>query len=306
MTETLPRSAQRHLFAAYGALVLGAAAMGLSPIFVRLAEVGPYASAFWRAALATPLLYVWMRFENKTRASIAPDRMSVLVGILFAGDLFFWHLAILNTSVANATFFATTAPISVAIAAFILFRETIGPRVLAGLMLCILGGSALLGQTYGYAPERLSGDAYGLVTSVFFGLYVLAARVARDSRSAAELTFRSTLVTAIILFVIAIFLEPTLLPKTATGVLALLALALISQVAGQGLLIVALGTLPATFSALVLFLEAIAAAAFGWLILGEALSLIQALGGLLICAGIWIARPGPETMERRDDSRNAK
>ena len=34
-------------------------------------------------------------------------------GLVFAGDLFFWHLSILNTTVANATFFATTAPLFV-------------------------------------------------------------------------------------------------------------------------------------------------------------------------------------------------
>ena len=39
-----------------------------------------------------------------------------------------------------------------------------------------------------------------------------------------------------------------------------IALAVISQVGGQGLVAVALGTLPATFSSLVIFLEAVAAA----------------------------------------------
>ena len=42
---------------------------------------------------------------------------------------------------------------------------------------------------------------------------------------------------------------------------------------------VALGTLPATFSALVIFLEAVAAASFGWLLLNEPLGIVQALGG---------------------------
>jgi drug/metabolite transporter (DMT)-like permease len=54
---------------------------------------------------------------------------------------------------------------------------------------------------------------------------------------------------------------------------------------------IALGTLPATFSALVIFIEAIAAAAFGWAILGEALGPVQVLGGILILVGIWVARP---------------
>ena len=35
---------------------------------------------------------------------------TVLAGLCFAGDLFFWHLSVMHTTVANATFFATTAP----------------------------------------------------------------------------------------------------------------------------------------------------------------------------------------------------
>ena len=79
--------------------------------------------------------------------------------------------------------------------------------------------------------------------------------------------FVSTAVTAVCLFAIALAFEPRILPQSANGVGALLALAIISQVGGQGLLAVALGTLPATFSALVIFLEAVAAASFGWLLL---------------------------------------
>ena len=35
-----------------------------------------------------------------------------------------------------------------------------------------------------------------------------------------------------------------------------------------------------------IFLEAVAAAAFGWLLLGEALGVVQVLGGVLILVGI--------------------
>src|SRR5476651_2108621 len=47
---------------AFGALLLGAAAIAFAPIFVRLSDTGPGASAFWRVALAiTPLwFWVWM------------------------------------------------------------------------------------------------------------------------------------------------------------------------------------------------------------------------------------------------------
>ena len=169
--------------------------------------------------------------------------------------------------------------------------EALTARIVIGLALCLAGGFALLGESYGFAPQRLIGDLYGVATAFFFGAYVLAVRSARARHGAAEVMFVSTAVTALCLFVIAIAFEPRILPQSPQGVGALLALALISQVGGQGLVAVALGTLPATFSALVIFLEALAAASFGWLLLNEPLGIVQALGGVLILFGIYVARP---------------
>src|SRR5689334_12932617 len=96
---------------AFAALCAGAVSMGISPIFVRFAaaDVGPFASAFWRVALALPVLYAWVRLDEAKaeRPGVAFGRATLVAGVAFAGDLFFWHLSILNTTVANATFFAT-------------------------------------------------------------------------------------------------------------------------------------------------------------------------------------------------------
>jgi drug/metabolite transporter (DMT)-like permease len=276
---------------ALAALVFGAVAMGASVLFVRWADVGPYASAFWRVLLALPFLFAWMRIAGRSAARPRLDRTVLLAGLFFTGDLFFWHLAILGTTVANATFLATTAPIWVALGAGIVLSEAVTGHILIGLALCLAGGFALLGESYGFAPHRLMGDLYGVATAFFFGAYVLAVRSARARHGAAEVMFVSTAVTAICLLVIALAFEPRILPQSVNGVGALLALALISQVGGQGLVAVALGTLPATFSALVIFLEAVAAASLGWLWLSEPLGIVQALGGLLILFGIYVARP---------------
>jgi drug/metabolite transporter (DMT)-like permease len=288
LTPTLSR---RPLALAFACLVLGAVAVGASPIFVRLADVGPFASAFWRTFLALPFLWAWARIETRDGRIMMFDRPVVLAGIFFAGDLFFWHLAILGTTVANATFLATTAPIWVALGAWLLTRETVSLPTVLGLALCLSGGAALLGQSYGFAPERLLGDVFGLATAIFFGAYVLAVRAARQRHGAGRMIFLSTLVTTGCLFVITLLFEPYLLPRSAEGLAVLVVLAVVCQAGGQGLVAIALGTLPATFSALVIFIEAIAAAAFGWAILGEALGTLQVLGGVLILIGIWVARP---------------
>ncbi len=293
MTQTFPAASPRGgLGAPFAALVVGALAMGISPIFVRIADVGPFASAFWRVALALPALYAWTRMSE---SGAAPARRfgaaTILAGLAFTGDLFFWHLSIVTTSVANATFFATTAPIWVVVFGWLILGERVAWKTLAGLALCILGGAALLAQSLHLRPTGAIGDLFGLATGVFFGLYFLAVKAARGQSSAARVTFEATIITAALLFLVALSLEPTILPHSARGVAALLAMAWISHAGGQGLLAVALGRLPAAFSSLVIFLEAIAAAGFAYALLGEPVSFVQALGGLLILAGIYVARP---------------
>ena len=282
--------------AAFAALFFGAVAMGISPVFVRFAEVGPFASAFWRVALALPFLLIWAWLELRQNGQPVSrlwrfDGAILLAGVFFAGDLFFCHLSILNTTIANATLMACLAPVWVVLFSGALIGEPVTRQAYYGLVLCLAGTAALIGSSFALAPDRLIGDIYGFVTSIFFGFYFLAIRVARRRSGAGAVTFMSTIITMLILLAITLATGQGFLPATLTGVAALLALGLVSHTFGQGLLAVALGSLSAAFSSLVIFIEALAAAILGWLVLSEHLTPLQFLGGALILAGVWVARP---------------
>ena len=293
---------------AFAALCLGAVAMGISPIFVRFAsasiggapaDVGPFASAFWRVSLCLPLLYAWMRIEERKAPADAPrvpfSKAAILAGLVFTGDLLVWHLAILKTTVANATFFATMAPLVVVLVVWLVLRQKVSRGTFIGLGLCLLGGAALIGQSLQADPARLTGDLFGLATAFFFGLYFIVASRARKTAGAAQVTFETSLITAGLLLAVTLVFENRIMPQTWQGAAALFAMSYVSHAGGQGLLSIALGILPPIFSSLVIFLESIAAAVFGWVILDEPLTLIQSLGGALILLGIWVARPENQT-----------
>jgi drug/metabolite transporter (DMT)-like permease len=279
---------------AFTLLIMGALAMGASPVFVRLAEVGPFASAFWRVCLGLPVLYVWAVLETRhagRKIDWQPDRAVLLAGLFFAGDLIFWHLAILNTTMANATLMATLAPVWVVLFSRVAIGEEVSPNAYFGLAICLVGAALLMGSSFRLAPERLIGDIYGFITSIFFGLYFLAIRVARRKRRAGELTLLSTIITTAILLLFALLSGNKMLPDTTEGALSLVALGVFSHAGGQGLLAVSLGALSAAFSSLVIFVEAVAAAVLGWAVFGEKLGPLQLVGGLLILFGVWQARP---------------
>ena len=82
-----------------------------------------------------------------------------------------------------------------------------------------------------------------------------------------------------------------MIPASTEGWMTLATLGLFTHAGGQGLVTLALGALTAVFSSLVIFIEAITAAFFGWLIFSEEMDLMQWAGCLLVLAGVWISRP---------------
>src|SRR4051812_20332654 len=132
---------------AVSALLLGAACIALSPIFVRLSETGPTATAFWRVALAVPVLWsFWFITYRPRTAYRGAWPLLLAAGVAFAGDLAFWHTSIKLTSVANSTLLANLASIFVTLAAWIFLRQKPSALFLAGLA-AALAGVALLVKT---------------------------------------------------------------------------------------------------------------------------------------------------------------
>lgn len=275
------------------ALFAGAVFIALSPIWVRVSEVGPTASAFWRVCLAVPLLWgLFFSIKTKETKSLNTQWPLLLVaGVAFAGDLAFWHWSIQYTSVANSTLLANLASIFVTLAAWLLWRERPSGLFLAGLALALLGVALLVRASLGGSPTALLGDAFGVVTAMFYAWYLLSVKGLRE-RGAGTLGLMAatTTITAVILLPVALASGEALLPASAAGWLKLLGLAWISHAAGQGLIAYALALLPAGFASVGLLLQPVIAAVFAWMLLGEPLVAWQIAGGAVVLAGIYLAR----------------
>jgi len=274
------------------ALFGGATFIALSPIWVRLADVGPTASAFWRVALAVPLLWAALAVAPRAVAAQRADaRLLVAAGFAFAGDLAFWHWSIQFTSVANSTLLANLASIFVTLAAWVLWRQAPRPLFLLALALALAGVGMLVRTSLEFAPHALLGDALGVVTAMFYAWYLLTVKRLRD-RGAATLRLMAvtTTVTALVLLPAALASGEVLLPRSAAGWLVLFGLAWITHAGGQGLIAYALAHLPAAFSSVGLLFQPVMAAAFAWLLLGEPLVALQFAGGTVVLAGIYLAR----------------
>jgi drug/metabolite transporter (DMT)-like permease len=291
-----PAAAQQYKHSpglALAALFAGAVCIALSPIWVRVSDVGPTASAFWRVALAVPLLWLLFLSLRTNQAEKIPLTATLATGLAFAGDLAFWHWSIQYTSVANSTLLANLASIFVTLAAWVLWKQRPSGLFLTGLAAALLGTGLLVRASLEFSPTALLGDALGVVTAMFYAWYLLQVKGLRDRGVATlHLMAVTTTVTAVILLPAAMLSGEALLPQGTAGWFTLLGLAWITHAGGQGLIAYALAHLPAAFSAVGLLLQPVLAAGFAWLLLAEPLTALQCVGGAVVLSGIYLAHRG--------------
>ena len=273
-------------------LSTGAALLGFSAIFVRISETSPSTTAFYRAFLALPFLYLWIHFSREA-INWNLDRRTIFIflasGIFFGSDMAVWNWSIQFTSVAHATLLANTAPIFVTLIAFTFLKQTISKSFFFFLLLAMSGVYLVISSGSGGNEERLFGDYLGIAAAAFYAGYILSIKRLTDQISPSQVLFFSTLVTALFLFPISLIESDSLLPETSEGWSILFGYALVSQVIGSGLITFGISKLSAHLSSLVLLIQPVAAAVFGWVILSEDLISTQIFGGLIVLVAIYLA-----------------
>ncbi|WP_104839538.1 DMT family transporter [Sinorhizobium fredii] len=279
------------------ALLMGGVAIAGSPIFVRLSEVGPMATAFWRVALALIPLLAWSWLAKDTGADRRPERLSdyallVLPGVFLAIDLGAWHLSLTMTSVANATLLANLAPVFVTLASWALFRSPVSRIFLAGLVTAVAGVVVLKGGPGALGGGDLIGDGIAIVAAMFYAGYILAVGQLRSRFGTNRIMIWSTASAAVCTLPMAVLAEPALLPPTGFGWAILFGLAFVSHAGGQVAITYALAFLAPAFSSLTLLVQPVVAAVLAWVLLSEPVGVMQATGGAIVLIGILIARRG--------------
>lgn len=269
---------------------MGVAGISFAALFVRWAlPAPPVTTAFYRMALATALLGLWLAARREgLPLSRREAALALVAGASFGADLALWHTALVRTSLANATLLVNTTPIYVGLVSWALAGERLGRRFVLGTALALAGTAALVGVDWG-APEALGGDALALGAALFYSGYLLGMKaVRRTARTIGALAVAGAGASATLLLCALVRGDP-LVGFPASSWAAFAGAAGVSQVAGVVGIVWSLRYLRAAFASLALLAQPVGTALLGWWLVGEALSGGQALGGLAIAAGILLA-----------------
>lgn len=273
------------------ALIAGNVMLALGPWSVRLADTGPVASGFWRLTLALPLL-AFMAGMNRQKLWGYGPRIWLAVagaGIFFALDLAAWHVGIQTTKLGNASLFGNSGSIILMAWGLIALRRL--PRKAEALaFLAAIGGAAILmGRSLEIDAASLHGDLFCLLAGFFYAFYILLLGSARASLGNWSILFWSSVCGAPILLGTATLMGEQVWPH---NWLPLIALALGSQVIGQGLLIYSLRHFSPLVIGLALLTQPAISVLAGWFAFDETLGLLDALGMAMVAAALVIVRAG--------------
>ncbi len=263
--------------------------LATGPLFVRLADTGPVAAAFWRILLAAPVLLIAATAmgERPVRAAKGLWGALLLAGLAFALDLGSWHVGILGTTLANSTLFGNSATLIFPIYGFVVARAWPTRTQGFALAMAALGGGLLLGRSAQLSPQHLVGDLFCLLAGVLYAVYFIVMSRVRARMAPLSALSLSTAASIAPLLALSLMLGETILPGNWTP---LILLTLCSQLLGQGLLIYALGHLTPLVVGLALLVQPIVAAAIGWVWFGEALAPADMIGAVLIAAALVLVR----------------
>jgi len=90
------------------------------------------------------------------------NRLLCYAGLAFAGDLAFWHLSVVYTSVANSSLLANLAPLFVTLAAWLLYAQRFSRAFIAAMAIAFCGAAILIGPDF-----RHQGTALWVISSVW-------------------------------------------------------------------------------------------------------------------------------------------
>jgi len=287
-------------FMPYIALAIGILALSFSAMFVRWADAPGPITGLYRVFLASLLLTPFFIYNCRQGCNFKLSFLvfPILGGLFTAGDFALWNTSVNYTTAANATLLGNTAPLWVALGAWLLFRERLSLHFWLGLGLALAGATLILGTDFLIHPRLGIGDLMAIGTGVFYAGYMLVTQRSREHFNPLAHLWIMGLSASFGLLVINLALRNPITGYSSQTWIIFFAAAIVSQIMGYMSLAYALGHLPASIVSPTMVGQPIVTAILAIPLLGEIPTFLQFIGGATALAGIYIVNQAHNKSKR--------
>lgn len=284
----------------FSSLLLGVFILSFAAIFTRIAEneLSPSATVFNRYYIATVVLVPWQIIQLRINNSSEPNQVIklqdwaifVLSSMLGTSAIFLWASSLTQTSVANSNLLHNVTPIFAVLGGWLFLGQSFDYKFLLGMLLAIIGVFIISFGDFHSEVNSLYGDSLALLSAVFYALNYLVREKLRSKFSASTILLWTCLLSGCFTFLITLTTETQLFPNSWQTWLAVICLAVLCQIIGQGLLIHNLKQFSSAFVTLLMLTEPLLTALFAFIIFAEKLSPLNWVAFIVVLIGIYIAK----------------
>jgi len=269
---------------------------GLASPLIKLASVGGVALAFHRLWIGAALLVTVMALGRQP-VGMRAMRYAVPAGALFGANMMLFVAGVKNTTVANATLIGALQPAITLLVAGRYFGETVTPREVACVSVAIAGVAIVIVGSSGTPEWNPVGDLYAVGAVLTFTVYFLVTKRARETVGTLEYMTGVHVAAALVALCAVLLTDASLWDLSAGDIGVILFIAFVSGTGGQLVIGWAQRFVDVSLSSLMLLGVPVVAAVAAWLMLDEALTLVQIAGGAVTLAAIGYmvqrSRPAP-------------
>jgi len=268
-------------------VAIAACIWGSNGVIVNLIPLSSYVIAFFRVFFGTIGVSIGILIYKRMELIKVEYSLKKLIslGILLCLGWGLLFEAMKHLPIAEAVLLNYMAPIFVTILALIFFKEKIGKRIVISLVLSMIGIILIVFSKNGFEGVNIFGTIIGLSAGLAYAIFILLSKDALRSLSNYTLVLYSN-------FFATIILAPSLITErlslTWNNWLMLLILGVVNTAFAVSLFFRGLKKIKAQEAAILCYLEPVSAAFFGFLFLGQILTPIVAIGGVLVILGGYI------------------
>lgn len=277
-------------------IIIAIASLASIGIFIHKSEVGPIITGFYRCLFAIPLLIIVEQFsKNKSvQIPITTSKKKLIVlnaiaGITLAMDICIWNLSFKYTTMAEANLIVNLTPFLILPITIFYFKETVNKLIIYPLIAAAIGLFLLVFAGKSSANIHVLGDLMALIAAIFYAIFVIVTKISADK--GANMTRYMTIVSvycAGVLLIAGIISQEKIIPDNLNGWLILFGLAFISQIMGQLMLARSIKKVKLQISSVLLLMQPVFAAIYGFFFFDEELASLQIIGALIILLSVYI------------------
>ena len=268
---------------------LGVVLFSTGPVMIAGSSVPGPVLSFWRLLIGAGVmgsLTLWWTRASGRRPDVVGWSWAARCGVAFGLHQLFLVVAIKATSVVDVTLMQVLQPIFVGVLAAVVFGERPGIRFRLWSLVAIVGAAVVVvGGATGPRGDPV-GIGLAIANVVFYGVYFVWSKQARDHIDTVPFLFGVVVAAGVVVSAVVLVGAEPVAAISGGDLLIAAYIAIVPGAVGHFVTTWPLQRVPANVPPVMQLAMPFLAGALAWLLLGQRITVLHVLGGVVTIAGV--------------------